>query len=458
MTRQPSQPFRSFFSSIKLTIFIMVAIVLLSILGTLIPQQEGSLEFASRLSPSIARLLMKLQIFDIYHSMIFYFLMILLALNLVVCSLNRFPLSWRHFQASGFPTPEGLFAELPPERTMMVDMEKNTAGKKLEAFLKAKFRHIQKEEGVEETLLFAQRGRFCHLGVYVVHLSVLIIILGAVIGSLLGLDAYVNIGEGQTIQDVELKGGEGLQPLGFSVRCDKFIVEFYENGSPKTFRSDLSFIKDGRVVFQGPVLVNHPVSFEKMRFYQSSYGVSRDSRAFLTYTRGSTKSGELALTEGAILELPESKAMAKVLRIEENMMGTGPAVKLQVTGAHGVVTFWVFRNIEQIKRLNPGILTQLPLYNPGLFKPYEFALSRVEQKYYTGLQVVRDPGVPFVAVGGFLMIVGLMMVFWISHQRLWICVDQREDKTRIRVAGKSNRNQKGIEDEIKSLCAKITKP
>ncbi len=451
-------PFRIFFSSVKLTIVLLILIVLLAVLGTVLPQQQEAGDFLHRLPPAAAEWLLRLQLLDIYHSAAFYLLMGFLSLNLIVCSLNRFPTAWKKIRAPGFPVPEGIFPSAGGEQILKVKEDKDMVVSRLESMIRKSWAAVERQETEKGIFLFAQKGRFAHLGVYVVHVSILIIILGAVVGSLFGFEAYVTIDEGKAIQEVELKGGRGIKQLDFAVRCDKFTLEFYENGAPKTYRSDLSFLKDGKVVQQGALLVNHPLSFDTIRFYQSSFGVLEDKKAHLSFFRnGVRQHPELALTEGDVFALPGSQAKGTVLRVEENIMQLGPAVKLRIVSPQEDVQFWVFKHIEEIKRMNPGLLNEMPLFNSALFKPFEFSLNRVEQKYSTGLQVVRDPGVPLVAGGGILLIAGLMMTFWISHRRLWIRIFSHRGGTSIQITGQSNRNPLAFEKEIRNLHTTVRK-
>lgn len=458
MPKKRADTILSILSSVKLTLTLLILVALLSIVGTFIPQQESAVEFASRLSPGAARLLYGLQLFDVYHSVLFYLLMGLLSINLIVCSWSRFPISWRRFAASPFPGPAGLFNELPHEQVLITDAKRDIVRERLETLLKGKFSRVVQDDSQEEsTILFADRGRFSLFGVYTVHLSVLVMIAGTAIGSLWGLNAYVNIIEGESVAAADLKGGKGTRELGFSVRCDRFTVDFYENGAPKTYRSDLSFIKDGRVTFQGPVLVNHPIEYGGIRFYQASYGSVSDGRAFITFTGGREKNKGIMASVGDRFELPGSDAKAEVLRVEDNLMEMGPAVKLRITSPATDVQFWIFQHIEEIKAKNPGLMDEVPLFNPGLFKPYVFSLIRIEQQYYTGLQVVRDPGVPLVAGGGFLMIAGLVVIYFLSHKRLWIRIDDFKERTRISIAGRSNRNVGGMKRLVDRLCTQLIK-
>jgi cytochrome c biogenesis protein len=243
--------------------------------------------------------------------------------------------------------------------------------------------------------------------------------------------------------------------LDFSVRCDKFTVEFYKDGTPKTYRSDLSFIRNGQVERQGTLLVNHPLTFDKLRFYQSTYGIAPEIKAIVTYTSAGKKGGLMTLAAGDTFDMPESKARGFVLRVEENIMQIGPAIKLRIVSQKKDVQFWVFQHLDQIVAMNPNLLTKVPMFNPGLFQPLVFSLNHIEQTYYTGLHLVRDPGVPLVALGGLLMVAGLMVVFFIQYQRLWVFMEQEDAKISIRIAGRSNRNNQQLQKKIDYLCKRI---
>ena len=431
----------SFFSSVKLTITLLVLIILVFITATFIPRPDTAQNFA--------------WLTDLYHSPLFYVLMGLLSLNLIICSINRFPVSMKQYRAPYFPEPPGLFDNLPQNQIIITDKEINRLSTTIESCLKAKYKSVQKIDTKKGHLFYGERGRFSPFGVYAVHLSILIMIAGAIIGSIFGLEADVNIKEGEAVNIIQLAGGKGTHQLDFTLRCDKFIVEFYENGAPKTYRSDLSFIKEGLVAQQGSVLVNHPITFEGLRFYQSSYGTAQEIKAILTYTRSGKKSREIVLAAGDTFGLPEQNAKAVVLRIEENIMAFGPAVKLRVSTPKKDIEFWVFKRINEITAANPGLLSEVPLFNPGLFQPFVFSLDRIEQQYYTGLHVVRDPGVPLVATGAALMVIGLIIIFFMSYQRFWVRIEQELKGVKISIAGRSSRNNAGLEREFDHLYKRI---
>ena len=91
---------------------------------------------------------------------------------------------------------------------------------------------------------FAQKGIYSRFGAYVTHLSILIVMAGAIIGNVWGYKAWVNIVEGTSVDSVQSRSG-GVIPLGFTVRCDDFDVSYYPGSNrPKDYNSDLVILEN----------------------------------------------------------------------------------------------------------------------------------------------------------------------------------------------------------------------
>ena len=233
--------FRSLLSSVKLTIVLLIIISIASILSTIIPQQEAGI-FTSRLSPRMVAVFRDLQLFNIYHSTWFIGLMILLSINLIVCSANRLPASWKLFRKTSVPDETEIFKNLPSDRVILVERPLNNEAARLENLLKKKYKGIRRKDTEEGICITGEKGNFSYLGVYLVHFSVLIILTGMIIGFLFGFDAYVEVAEGDSVDKVQLKGERGSKKLDFVIRCDRFSIDYYEDGTPKVYRSDLTQI------------------------------------------------------------------------------------------------------------------------------------------------------------------------------------------------------------------------
>ena len=69
---------------------------------------------------------------------------------------------------------------------------------------------------------------------------------------------------------------------------------------------------------------------------------------------------------------------------------------------------------------------------------------------YTGLQVAKDPGVWVVWIGCALLILGLIVSFFFSHQRVWVRIPKGPGKE-IVLAGSTSKNRVGFEKVFQQL-------
>jgi cytochrome c biogenesis protein len=446
----------AFFSSLRLTITLLIIIAAASILGTVIPQQQGAQGVFRTLSPELRELFESLQLFDLYHSIWFIILMSLLSVNLIACSAKRLPTAWKLSRKIPSLETDKPFQDLPPEHIITVDENPHGLIGKLEPLLRGRFKRVKKKDTEQGAVFYGEKGAYSRFGVYITHASILVVIAGAIWGSLLGFDAYVNLAEGESTNAVYLTRKNGIKQLDFTVRCDSFSISYYDNGMPKEYRSQLSFLKDNTVIFQGPLLVNHPITIDGIRFYQASYGTIPADQVYLTIRKGNGETVSRTARQKDPFFLNDKDARGEVMRIEENFMSMGPAVLLEITSPEGSTSFWVFKYIEKIVDRFPGILEKVPKFNPGLFRPYHFGLDRIESRYYTGLQISRDPGVYTVAAGSFFVILGFFITFFSAHRRLWIRVDEQGEKSRISISATSNKDPVGLKREVEHLMKHIS--
>jgi cytochrome c biogenesis protein len=448
------------FSSMKLTLTLLIILAITSIFGTLIPQQQEAVRFAQGLSPGLFRFFEVLGLFDLYHSLWFRTIIGLLALNLVICSLNRLPATLKLFQAHSRPDRSKPFENLPPERSFLAEGGIEDVGNRVANFLKKRYREVKIKSTAEKNSLYAERGRYSYFGVYLVHLSILIILTGGIIGSLFGFAAYVNILEGDTIDSVVLRRNMTPIKLGFSVHCEDFSVEYYDNGSPKEFRSDLDFLVEGKLAKKGSLLMNHPITFGGITFYQSSYGFIPGKVHLRIQKEGNDiKESIIQVETGETFSLPGSESQIQVvdavLNLNEMM---GPAALISVKSKEGEeMRFWVFQDIERLRKQYPEAMLRAPRMNPSSFEPYTFFLQNLDSRSYTGLQANKDPGVSLVWLGCFVMVAGFFMTFFTSHRKIWVRISRSKEEAKISVAGRTNRNPLALEKELDLVTGQLHK-
>ncbi len=465
----PLRGLYKFFASITLTITLLLVLAATSIIGTLIPQNEAPEAYFRAYGEIFYRIFSALKIFDMYHSWWFQSLLILLATNVVVCSIDRFPAVWKivfgvrsRFKAAKFKNKPGSTEFLSPEPVQVVKAD-------AESLVSKSYGHIQVTPTKKGFVVFGEKWRWSRLGVYIVHLSVVLLLLGGVIGSIFGFDGFVNIPEGETIDKIHIRGTGKMYQLPFKIRCDDFSVSFYKNGAPKEFRSDLVILKNDQEVFKKSIIVNDPLRYAGINIFQSSYGemqeeaptpvaISPPEEIILSLTIRDTGMNYQQKTRiGETFDLPEGMGKMVVTDFvpKAKFMGQpiGEALTgiLTLTGGEPVeVTLPLrFANFDKMRKgrmiisvLEPSAQKQMPKHTKN-------------KRFYTGLEITNDPGVWVVYSGFILMLAGCFVTFFMSHEQVAIEITAKGKKSLVQVAGTAYRNKMAMQRKVKQLSDKL---
>jgi cytochrome c biogenesis protein len=438
----------NFLCSLKLTIILLLLLAVTSILGTIIQQNASTAEYIREYGESTYNLFRILQFTDMYHSAWFVGILALFCLNLICCSVKNFPRVWRFASKPTLIAGPGLLKNSVNNAEFSCRMNREKIAQEIASLLKKEFAPTTSSEIEGELHLFAQKGLYSRFGAYITHLAILIIIAGAMIGNLFGIKGQINITEGEQVNYFWTSNSE-KQSLGFTVRCENFDVLFYENSMrPKDYYSDLVITENGQpVAIKGlektRIEVNKPLTYNGYTFYQASYGSAGGTAfVFKVTDKSSGVVSELGATLGAQVDLSNGYSFT-VTNYTDNVNNFGPAAQIVVSDATGTPNnpILVLKNYPDFDAKRGGL--------------YSFSLTKIEQLQYTGLQVAKDPGVEIVWAGCFLLVFGSLTAFFFSHRRLWICLDEKEGKTRIRFIGSAHRNQPGFSIAFDDLQQKI---
>jgi len=434
-------PIWDFFASVKLALFTLFFLSTTSIIGTIIPQKETTQQYIEKYGEATANLFQILSITpDMYSSAWFLSLLSLLCLNLIVCSLDRFPGVWRQIKADNLNTPLSRLEKMDPQRRWQLDNPPESTAIALKTALKTCGWKTEERKLDNALLLFAQKGGMTRTGVYIVHASILVIFAGAIIGSILGFKGSIMLPETKTTDKAYAFGTNSPIDLGFEVRCDRFKIEFYDNGMPKSYRSQLVILENGKVVKEKAIVVNDPLSYKGITFYQSSYEPYPEF--LITITNKKT-----GLSETAIIPYQQQRNLEKndlrfgIINAEAQGQSVS-RIKIWLSDDKGEPSLFWLDDGEQV--------TVERAQN-------NFTVS-AKQMYATGLQVAKDPGVWTVYTGCALMIIGLIVAFFMSHQRIWLYIREETDgKSSILMAGNANKNKAGFEKTFQALTQTMNK-
>lgn len=441
------QKIYGFFASVKLSIVLILVLAAASVVGTLIPQDQPVAWHQARFGPMFGPM-DSLKLFDLYHAWWFQLLLILLAVNLVVCSLKRFPQTLKVVRAKGprinAARMNDLFKDPETAHSAKTRAPTEVVCGVCEGFLKKRFSRIAVQETASGCHMAAEKGRWTRLGAYVIHVGFLLVLLGGLLGSLAGYTGYLNLAEGQSGNQVELKDGEEVRDLPFTIRCNSFSVSYYPDGSVNEYRSMLSVIRDGKTVRQAEVLVNHPLRYEGINFFQSRYGVAAVKNVtFLFSEADSGLASPVTVNVGESAPLPGGDGTFTLMDFRPRFVMAGRDL-----GSLAVLTINRPGKEPEIAK----IVQHMEGFDRNRGGRYVISITGFDPLYYTGLMVTRDPGVWVVYSGFIFIILGCMITFFMAHKSVVLSVDQKNGKTRVRLAGKANKNAHGFAMRLSGMA------
>ena len=502
---------RDFLASVKFAIVIFALISLVSIVGTVLEQRADPAKniqvltklFGESLAPSLYSIFEKLGFMDMYRSWWFMTLLILFAVNIVICSVDRLPRIWKIVKGPIRPLTEEHLLKATIKKEVLLKGNPERVKGIVTSTLKStgfNFTESKEDKGYQ---FYSQKGNYTRLGVFITHMSILTILLGALIGNFFGFKGFMNVQEGRSysvafsrsgpltekeehemerlLQAIEVSSGNmsnaavqlgmdekslkakmrryGIQPLGFIVRNDDFNVDFYEGSDmPREYKSWLTVINNGKVVFKKSIEVNNPLTYKGITFYQASYGMVPNTHGEfilkLTSRSGVSETKQLHLDDS--FKIPGTS-------IEGTLKDFSPAISFDRLGRP-------FTYTEMMN--NPAVLIDFKeggkdKYSGWILKRYP-ATWRLPEGHtvefidlwgvqYTGLQVRKDPGVWIVYLGCVTIAVGLFMAFFMSHKKLWVRITEEKNNTRVIIGATANKNRAAFERKINKIVSLLTK-
>lgn len=425
------------FSSVEFAIFIILAITLTSIIGTVIPQNEAINFYVERFGLQLAVIFNLLELTSMYSSFWFQGLLLLLCFNLIICTYSRLP------GVLAIIKKDSLAASVPGSNldpntiTLVSEQSLNPSGVNQVGKTLTGYPHkttSDKENGAR--VFLHEKGAWSRIGAYVVHLSILIIIAGALVGKYFGYEAFVMIPEGSSESAVHDQSGDHEAiPLPFELQCRNFSIDYYPNGMTKEYRSDLVVLNKGEKGLAKSITVNDPLRYAGITFYQASFRPLEKEYKVIITRQSKTKEAKSELKETLFMkpfaeqDSPGLGIKFKILETSKDGHGHGPYK----------ILFDDEKNAPVSKIINDNEVVSIDSQSAT------FSIS-IGQRHATGLKVVKDPGVWLVYLGCAVMMLGLYISFFMSHVRVWIGVKHDGDCSQISIIGKTNKNSAHLEN------------
>jgi cytochrome c biogenesis protein len=425
-------------TSVKLAIALIILLVGISIVGTVIPQGKDPFFYIERYGQMGLNLISFLQVDKLFHSWYFLTLLALLSVNTLCCAIKRFRVSWEMVREPLTARNAEEIAELPGHVMLAL---KASSLEKLGQILSRK-RYRLEQNGVQ---LWARKHISGRLGIDILHVSLIVILVGGLVGGLGGFEDFKVAHKGETFK---------IDQGNFEVRVDDLWSDSYTSSSQvKDWYTKLTVLDNGREVFTKTVQVNEPLSYKGISLYQSSFGTDWLSKAQLTFkiertlpnvaapdpnqTPGSAPSPtaspakettEITAEVGSVFALADGAYKAKIVAFYPDLaMGEQGPVNRSQRLNNPAAYLEVYKSEDLTKpEYATWTFAQYPEFQHEFAKDsqFRFFLSGMTAPEFTGLQVAYNPGIPLIYFGFAMLMLGMIMNFYLPPRRIWAAVKE----------------------------------
>lgn len=412
-------------ADLRLAIVLLLAIALFSISGTVIEQGQSLAFYQENYPESPAlfgfltwKVILTAGLDHVYRTWWFLALLILFGSSLIACTFTRqFP-TLKAAQKWSYYTQPRQFEKL----AMSAEVDAATLDG-LEPLLQRKGYRLFREGD----RLYARKGIVGRIGPIIVHASMILVLLGSIWGAMTGFFAQEMIPSGETftIQNIFDAGpwAEPQIPKDWSVRVNRFWIDYTPEGNIDQFYSDLSVLDAaGQEVKRKTIHVNEPLRYRGVTLYQADWAIA---------------AVRVQLNNSPVLQIPMGQLdTGGAGRLWGTWLPTKPdlseGVSLIAKDLKGTVLVYN-QDGQLISTVRAGMATEVN----GV------RLTLAELVGSTGLQIKADPGIPIVYTGFGLLMISVMMSY-VSHSQVWAL---QQGKT-LYIGGRTNRAQVAFEREV----------
>lgn len=498
-------------TSMRTALVLLFLLALAAVPGALLPQRElneqKTLDYIAA-HGTLGTWMDRVQLFDVFSSVWFTAIYVLLFVSLVGCLTPRITEHFRSLRTPPVPTPRNL-RRLPRHAVRTVELDPETAARDMLARL-PRWRKISRtvsgKDGTTQIEVSAEKGYLRELGNLVFHVALLGILVSLAVGKVYGYEASRIVIEGEpgfcniasnydSFRAGSAVDGTGLAP--FCLKADRVSASYHPNGQPNNFSSEVQYQDAAGLktdTWDGyDIQVNSPLRMEGVRVYMLGHGYAPTITVTFPNGEKRTQTVQFApqdkinfLSQGAMRFDPpaalyptEEERRTKQIGIEglfaptKQMNGTlmsssfpapnDPALAIDIyQGDTGLDTgqpqnvFTLSREMIDSKRLVKQARVNLDVgQSTTLDDGTAIRFDGVRQ--FAALQVSHDPTQGWVLFFAVAMLLGLLTSLTIKRRRLFArLIPGPDGSTVIEVAGLARTDQAGWNQDFGELADRLT--
>ena len=461
-------------TSMRTALILLLLLGIAAIPGSLFPQRtQNPLQVKQYFidNPSVAPWLDRFSFFEVYSSPWFSAVYLLLFISLIGCVLPR---SIEHAKAIGAKPPlTPKYLDRLDHFTEIKKIDLNHA----EKYLKSKGFRIRRETNS----ISAEKGYARESGNLLFHLSLVLVLIGVGIGSLLGSrgDAILNVGDRfintPTSYDIlsfgKFQAEDSLSPFSITVKDFQAQYDSVTN-APIDYTLTVSTANPvGSTEVIKIIKVNKPLAYGNTKIYLQANGYSPSVII-------KDKQGKVVF-EGPTPFLPQDSNLSSIGAIkvpdmdpqigfvgsflptaDRDPVRGGFSTYPEVLDPRLLFSIWkgdlgLDSGVPQsVYRIDTSKMERIGLKALVLNESFDFgegSITFTGWNSWVNLQIVSDPGKIYSLVGAILAISGLLISLFTRQRRIWV---KQGSKTQI--AGLSKNEIPGLDEEIRELIKELT--
>lgn len=468
----------SFFSSVKVGVWLIVLALIASAIGSIFPQEMYIPADAPSRDPAVfyeaqygifGLIFYQLGFHNLYSSWWYMVLIALIGISLVICSLDRFVPLYKALKKQKAKRHETFL------RRQRLFSETNAVTDEEIQLIKQQLKNQKYKLQEENGHILAEKGRFSRWGPYVNHIGLIIILLAAILRltPLFYTNEYVWVREGQQLV---IPGTDGE----YYIENKDFIIETYDKNDkkfqeaivkeggdiPSNFQTNAIIYKaeessvpgadpDLTKIIEDSIRMNQPIQFDGYSIYQSGYQLNEftnmtfklhevedaEEKALGSFTiELNSPKPEYILDNGFKVEI--SKYYPDYYLNDNNI----PASKTNFPRNPAFVLLVYPPDSEEAEVSFLGIGKNIDATGEN---DYKLGITDFEMHDVSGLAVKRDYSLPFFGLGALIFMIGVIQGMYWQHRRIWI----QPSNGGLLMAAHTNKNWFGVKKDIEKAIA-----
>lgn len=481
-------------TSMRTALILLFLLAVAAVPGSILPQRPLNADKTSKYISSHGAwgsFLDKIGMFDVFGSVWFSAVYLLLFVSLVGCLIPRIRLHARAMVRAPLKAPKNL-GRLPESAAYETGHSVADAAAQVRAALGPRWRKVTRDEDNAITIS-AEKGYSRETGNLLFHVALLAALILIAVGKIWSYEGQRVVVEGadqgfcNTVSQYDnwrpgrLASEGKVSPAPFCIdSLDNFVATYGSNGAPTQFRADITYRDNVNAAQQTTdITVNHPMRLEGDRVYLIGHGfapeitvtmpdgsVRHDVQPFIP-TDATTYYSEGAYKEQGKAGANQDVGVSGFFAPTPADQGNGVITSIAPQATDPVLGIFVYKGDlnytglpQSVYSLDTTKLTKIGAVNLHVneSKTFDGVTVRFDGwRPWVSLQVSHDPAQGYLLIAAVAMVVGLFGSLAVRRRRVWVRISPSEDgsPTLVQVGGLARSDSGNFTAEFAALVERL---